>query len=96
MTRNNLNKHPIKTMQSRLASSILIMVGIFIFALGVLGPAVADLMPASGLAMTNGSPGQPFYRIVPAEESRGYLAIALMVVGFVLVFVGAKLRRRGS
>lgn len=78
-----------------LLSRLLILIGICLFAGGLLGPAVADLMPTDGFAITNGPTSQGFFRIVPAEERRSYLQIAIMLLGFVVLFAGTILRRRG-
>ena len=90
-----MDKHANNKVRGRLVSRLLILIGICLFAWGLLGPAMADLMPANGFAITNGSPEQGFFRIVPAEESRGHLQIALILLGFVLLFTGTILRRRG-
>jgi hypothetical protein len=90
-----MDKHRDSTVGGRLMSRLLILVGICLFAGGLLEPAVADLMPADGFAIINGSPDQGFFRLVPAEESHDYLQIALLLLGFILLFEGTILRRRG-
>jgi hypothetical protein len=90
-----MDKHPRDKLRRRSISGLLILIGICLFAGGLLGPAVADLMPANGFAIANGSPDQGFLRIVPAEDSRGYTRNSLMLLGFVLHIAGMKLRRRG-
>jgi hypothetical protein len=90
-----MDNHPEDKGRGGRKSRLLILIGICLFAGGLLGPTVADLMPADGFAIFSGSTNQGPFRLIPAEESDGHFQIGLMLVGFVLLFTGTILWRRG-
>jgi hypothetical protein len=72
---------------------LLILIGFFLFVASLLGPAVADFLPAGGFTIW--STQESFFRIVPAGESSVDYQPVFMLIGVVLLFVGIILRRRG-
>lgn len=86
-------EHPGNKRSGGLMSRSLILIGLCLFAGSLLGPAVADFLPADGFAM--GSTQDGYFRIVRVEESSVDLQLVVMFIGLVLLFAGLILRRRG-
>ena len=85
--------HPENKGRPGLMSRSLVLIGLCLFAGSLLGPAVAEFLPADGFAM--GSTQDGFFRIVPAEESNVDLQLVFMFIGLALFCAGMILRRRG-
>ena len=76
-----------------LMSRSLVLIGLCLFAGSLLGPAVAEFLPADGF--TIGSTRDGFFRVVPAQERSVDLQLVFMFIGLVLFCAGMILRRRG-
>lgn len=74
---------------------LLILLGVGLCAVGLLGPVLGDHLPADGFAVTRGAGTEGFFRLVPVEDNNEHLAIAITLVGLILLGAGAILRRCG-
>jgi hypothetical protein len=72
---------------------LLILIGFFLFAGSLLGPAVKDFLPADGFTIW--STQESFFRIVRGGETSVDYQLVFMLIGAVLLFAGIILRRRG-
>jgi hypothetical protein len=82
-----------KKVQGGFFNNLLIIIGVFLFVGGLLGPSVSDLLPAEGFSVWSAK--DSYFRIVPAKDSSIGYQLVFMLVGAVLLFAGIILRRRG-
>lgn len=93
--RNEMDHPPGKKGRSGRLARLLIQIGIFFCAVGLLGPVLIGYMPAESFPVTGGSVTEGFFRLVPVEDSSEHLSIAITLVGFILLDAGAIQWRRG-
>ncbi len=79
----------------RWLARLLILLGVCLCAVSLLGSVLGEHLPADGFSIMRGAEAEGFFRLVPVEDNNEHLAIAITLVGLVLLSAGAILWRRG-
>ena len=89
-----MDNRPLTKARGSLIPRLLFVGGICLCAVGLLGPVIADFLPVDGFTLPGGSGKKGFFRIVPVKQSSEHFQIVISLIGIVLLYFRAILKRR--